>query len=91
VATIIHAVSAALICDVPAKAGVAHEMMVKRIIGAASVAARHESAPIWYFPTRISLPGSASLAPLPAATEVFRVAFSFDAFFSLELVARSRF
>jgi hypothetical protein len=41
---IIQAVSAALISDVSAKAGVANEKMVARQTGAANLAARHDSA-----------------------------------------------
>jgi hypothetical protein len=46
VATIIQAVSAALISDVPAKAGVANTEIAATLNGAASLAARNDSAPM---------------------------------------------
>jgi hypothetical protein len=50
VATIIHAVSAALTVDVSAKAGVASETIVAK---AAQPASRHDTkVPPWYFPSR---------------------------------------
>src|SRR6202022_4723673 len=67
VATIIHAVSAALMSDVPANAGVANEI-VARLIVAADLAARHDSAPM-VFPQPVIL-WIAFLAPLPNAIEV---------------------
>jgi len=46
VATIIQAVSAALISDVPARAGVANPKIAATLNGAASLAARNDSAPM---------------------------------------------
>jgi hypothetical protein len=69
VATIIHAVSAALISELAAKAGVTSEKTASRT-GAASFAVRHECAPIGISPPGISY-CSLALAPLPGAMEVF--------------------
>jgi len=66
VATIIHAVSAALMVEVSAKAGVANKM-IARLIGAADVAARHECAPMVFPPACYDLL-IAFQASLPEAT-----------------------
>jgi hypothetical protein len=68
VATIIHAVSAALMPEFAANAGVAEKTART---GAASFAARHESAPIDIFPTQVNC-CSLIPAPLPGAIDVLR-------------------
>src|SRR3954470_22855675 len=50
VATIIHAVSAALMLEVSASAGVANETIAAKAAGATNVAARHECAPMIFSP-----------------------------------------
>jgi len=68
-------VSAALISDAPAKAGVTDDRTDATLVSAANFSARHESVLIWYFPTQILL--IAGPAPLPDATEVSIVGLQF--------------
>jgi len=70
VATIIHAVSAALMSVVPAKAGVTNQKIDAGKV-AANLAARHESAPIGVPHPAVDFV-IADQAPLPGAMEAAR-------------------
>jgi hypothetical protein len=70
VATIIHAVSAALMVEASAAAGVENTTIVARPISAASVAARHDAPMVFPQPVMILL--IARQASLPDATKALR-------------------
>jgi hypothetical protein len=70
VATVIQAVSAALISAAAAEAGVANKIDTRQP-GAANIAARHENAPIGFPHPAVDLE-IADQAPFPAAMEVAR-------------------
>ena len=72
---IIHAVSAALIVDASAKAGVAGKQFIARMLSAASFAARDECAPM-EFPRPVVGFFVARLASLPARVKFGKTPYS---------------